>query len=750
MDVKVIRDEISKIDSMLANIDDELAMLNQDDSEDVEIFESEIMGILGALSNAPITTTPFSSLMDEGVLTTITDDSVVLDAFTFFGLIQAFSEDETVMRSLCKIFPSVYNVTITQLEDSLLFVDRIVSDTVRNEFIAALLGRLVSESSASDDLQKNTRMKQSIPLIVCKCCEMMDEEILSTNQALVALFRSPNFNDWPIGVKVQIVFSLKANPALSSDIFSFVESVSSALSEDNSSVSVETKVLWQLIEIGTSVGNVAAIAPLVNPIKIMKSTSGPTDVHKLIIALDKLADSLIHNGGVPSIIWQSAVEKLGTTGMAPVFEVTGTLNALGKARISSDIFFQNVNLFKRKISSSNLSNSEFEEIVNYLVLVGDKTPQSVITKAIMERRDLFVPSTSGGSEDVKTLVSVLALSVVASLDSGSIIPESILLLKKFAPQIIASSATVEDLEIVACLFSVLLPNMTISDWPTIYKETTEKREAERSVESVLELLGFKIDSTKIFGKHFLDQSPINVDFSIPLEKQVVVIEQKSVFNISSKRPILCGPTALKISVLATRRNFKVIVVIPELYPDDKSLMQLFSEPMRRIPTSLMNTDLLIDSLDDAIMISQNIRIGKIVFGKSIGIVDISKILFSILKLSVFVAHFDFSKTFCNLGDQFLSLLMADFLSTFAIKHKLTGVRIDFRNCPHVTVSGLVRLFESLHSMASGLPGGIGGPLRVSSDLSAEDLSSLAAAIVNFGFVITDSPSTEIANSVYLG
>ena len=753
MDVKHIRDEIAKIDSMLASIDEDLANMNEE-PEDMHLIENEYIGILGALSNAPLTTpAPFSVLMDTddaaglGEGSTMSSGAVVLDAFTFFGLIQAFSEDEPVMRCLCKIFPSVYGVTITQLEDALLLVDRMSSARVRVDFVIALLGRVEMEISNGESPQIIDRKKNSssLPLIVGKCCEMIHDDTLATNASLIKLFTSLNFAEWPINVRTQIALSLKSNIGLQTELQSFVESLVAVIGADESAV-IETKILWQLVEIGVAIGSTSSIGSLVNSVKISKSSSGPSDVHKLIISLGKLADY----AEIPTPIWQALVEKLSSQGILPVYEIEGTLSALGSARVVSDSFFVNTNLFKKRISGTNLTKSEFREIVSYLILTGDKSPQSIITKSIMERRDLFVPTRDDDSvEEMDILVSVLLLSVVASLESGTVIPESILLLKKFSSQICAYMKThaPEKAEIIACLFQVLLPSTQI-EFPK--PQSLPHIPTMDNVESVLHSLGFSVDGEKLLKNAALDSSAIVSDFAIPSEKLAIVIERWSVYNCTTKRATLCGPTALKVSVLANRKNYKVVVVIPEIYADEKALMQLFSDPIRRVPVSLMNTTMIVDSLEKSIL-SHGQRIGHVVFGPSLSIVEVSKFLFSILKNSVFVGHFDFSQTNCGISDQFLSLLLVEFFASFMVRHKLSGVILNLRNCPMVTVHGVTRFVESLVAMASP-QGGLSGPLRIQSDFDESGISKLTESLTSIELSVASSPAQlpSSNSSIYLG
>ena len=247
----------------------------------------------------------------------------------------------------------------------------------------------------------------SLPQIVGKCCEMIDDDTLVNNESLITLFLSSKFTEWPTNVRTQIAYSLKSSLDLQVQLSEFLNSTIPSLSEDT----IETKILWQLIEIAVSVDSIESVAPLINPSKISKSSSGPSDVHRLIISLGKLGE----NVEIPTAVWQSVLDKLVSPGMLPVFEIEGTLAALSAARVSSDSFFQNTNLFKKKISSPNLSKLEFHEIVCFLLLTGDKSSQSIVTRAIMERRDLFVPTTND-IEEIDILVSVLLLSVVSSLE----------------------------------------------------------------------------------------------------------------------------------------------------------------------------------------------------------------------------------------------------------------------------------------------------------------------------------------------
>ena len=723
MEVKPIRDEIAKIDAMLQSIDAELETLREE-PEEMEIVESEYMGILGALSNAPISNNsptcaaPFSALMMELDSPHQSTSPIILDAFTFFGLIQAFSEDESVMKCLCQIFPSVYGVTTTQLEDSLLLIDRIRSKTIRSEFVESLLGRVVVELNESD-----SRKKSALLTIIAKCCDMT---AITKSTILSDLFNHVEFSEWPIGVKIQIGFSAREKIS-KSDLAKFIDSIIPSLE-----TSVETKWLSQLVEMAIIADNVKGVEKLVSSTTIQKSTCGPSDVHKLVISLGKLSTLT----EVPVSVWQTAVEKLtGSAGMLPVYEIEGTLAALSAARVSSDLFFQNTNTFKKKINE--ISKCQFFEIVNFLVQTGDKSPLSIVTKTIMERRDMFV------SDNMDQLISVLLLSVVTSLESGSVIPESILLLKKFSPQIISyMELNREKSEIIACLFAVLLPSTTSINFPQV--DRLPAIPAQARVESVLDLLGHRLDNEILLSNYSVDS--LVADYAIPSEKLAIVIERFSVFNCSLNRATLCGPTALKVNVLATRKNFKVVVVIPELYSDDKSLIQLLGDPLRRLPLTCMNTELVvtdspIDSVISSLQHSQ--RIGRVVFGKDLGVVDIAKFLFAVLRTPVCVGHFDFSSTTCGISDQFITLLLTEFISSYVIRQRLAGTVFNFRNCPTVTASGIGRLIESANGNT---------PLRIMSDLDEAGVSRLTDLLASNGYTVVTPPAAipTSSNHIYLG
>lgn len=719
MEVKPIRDEIAKIDAMLLSIDEELATLN-DEPEDMQIVEAEYMGILSALSNAPLTTpaAPFSALMmDMDTPPNQPSNCIILDAFTFFGLIQAFSEDESVMKCMCKIFPSVYGVTITQLEDSLLLIDRISSKQIRSEFVEALLGRVIVELNEHES--SDSRKKSALLLIIAKCCDMTN---LKT-QMLTGLFHHDGFPDWPIGVKIQIAYSAKDGIG-KSDLCNFLDSVVEKLD------TIETKWVWQLVEMAIEAAHVDSIMKLISPSLISKSTSGPSDVHRLIISLEKLTKFI----DVPMNVWQSVVDKLTQSpGMLPVYEIEGTLTALSAVRVSSDMFFQNINTFKKKIAET--SKKHFFEIVNFLVLTGDKSPLSIVTKTIMERRDLFV-----SEHEIDRLISVLLLSIVTSLESGSVIPESILLLKKFSSQIVAfMESNREKTEIIACLFSVLLPSNTAIVFPSV--SSLPEIPALMKVESVLELLGHKVDNETVLKNYLIDS--IVADYAIPPEKLAIVVERWSVYNCTLNRPTLCGPTALKVNVLATRKNFKVVVVIPELYTEEKSLIQLLSDPIRRLPLTSMNTTLVVNDEQVISSLQHNQRIGRVEFGNNLGVVDIAKFLFAVLRSQVCVAYFDFSSTTCGISDQFITLLMTEFISSYVIRQKLNGTVFDFRNCPNVTASGLGRLVESTNGST---------PYRMKSDLDEAGLARLTEQITAMGYTVVTPPAAipTSSNQIYLG
>jgi hypothetical protein len=140
-----------------------------------------------------------------------------------------------------------------------------------------------------------------------------------------------------------------------------------------------------------------------------------------------------------------------------------------------------------------------------------------------------------------------------------------------------------------------------------------------------------------------------------------------------------------------------------------------------------------------------------IFGPSLSIMEVAKYLYSVLKNSVFVSTFDFSQTTCGISDQFLSLLLAEFFATYMIRHKVGGTILNLRNCPSVTVNGLVKFVETIVSLASS-NGGISGPLRIQSDMDEGGIARVTDSLTSIGLSVAYPPAPIPSNScsLYLG
>jgi hypothetical protein len=220
MEVKQIREEIAKIDSMLTVIDSEIASgLNRSESidEDEKIIKQEYMCILNSLSGG--TGTLLSGTGLNGSFSAF----IGLDAFTYFGLIQAFSEDEIVMECLSEIFLSVQGVTMTQMEDFLILIEKMTNNNIKFKMSIALINKILIDLDINnvEKIEENKKInsKNIYGLIIGRCCEMLNNSYVDDNNTENNLFEINDFlinqiienikrSEWPLYIEIEIFFFL--------------------------------------------------------------------------------------------------------------------------------------------------------------------------------------------------------------------------------------------------------------------------------------------------------------------------------------------------------------------------------------------------------------------------------------------------------------------------------------------------------------------------------------------------------------
>jgi hypothetical protein len=283
----------------------------------------------------------------------------------------------------------------------------------------------------------------------------------------------------------------------------------------------------------------------------------------------------------------------------------------------------------------------------------------------------------------------LELAAIASIDSGTIIPDAILLFKKHFDSLSQcfSSST------LCAVSQVLLPSLC----PSMAK-SCDFVMADGHVDRIkkcLEILGYMEDGSLLVGNGSIDG--ICVDFVFPAHKTCIMIERESVYNVSSKKASVSGKTAMIANIMAQRKGWKVIVVIPELYTDDKSLISLLGEPLKRIP---INSDIIFDGELSNISPNQKIRSLKSQTGS---LVDLGKLVFHILRNSVTVQSIVVANLVC--GDQAFNLLLNEFLATYVVKHK-SDLTIYVDSPGRLSAEAVVKLVEGLN-FSGNASGGLG-------------------------------------------
>ena len=674
--MKQIREEIAKIDSLLLAVDADLERLGPEPVPPREAVEAEYLSLLSALSTGG-SSAPFASLAEPQ-----SPSSQGLDAFTFFGLLQAFMDDPIVISCLARIFSSVVGVTATQLEDSLLTVERVPDADARDAILAAIVERIVSEIETG---------KLSDVAIVAVCCQRLGPK---HSESMLRLLETPGSDSWPLFVQVELCHYLVHQPVESELIKKFLQCVldvnlgENAVHLDRNEAARSPRVAFQLIDLLIAVKGeeyVQSIKPTLTGyvekcLRFTQSLTGQlrqaSDLHNLAIQLARIET----DASAP--LWTLLMEKLSSGGVLPLYEVPGTLSALASIRLTADNLFANILSIKKRVGL--FTRAEMEELVNYLLLVGDKSPGAAITKFLLERRDLFVPT----GEDCSLLAAIVELAAVASVESGTVLPECVLLLKKYQAQI-ASQLTSDSF---AAVSQLLLPNSEVAhQQPSqVIADTHCVR-----IQHCLSVLGLVADGVELIANGSVDG--LDLDFVFQKHKICIVIERRSVFNVSSKRATVSGRSALKANLMAQRKSFRVIVVIPELYADDKALISLLADPLKKVTP---NAAVEFTAGEPRFTPNQRMALFQ---SKSESLVDISRALYQMLKLSVSVSAIVFDTLVC--GDQFLNLVLSEFLPTYVVKHK-GDISVSLVKTAPVSVEAVYKVVDHLNS-AGNASGGFG-------------------------------------------
>ena len=703
MDVKTIRDEIAKIDVLLSSVETEIQKITPEIEPDPQLMEQEYMLLLSALSTAGGQPgRPFQSLEadDEG---DFDSSSSGLDAFTFFGLLQAFIEDPLVLTCLAKQFSSVVGVTPTQLEDSLVIAERISDPAAQRSILLSIIDRIVAEIEKGKSISNF-----EIVASVCQRASLLGQSF--PNPSLLRLLETRGWENWPLFVQIELAHYFEPHVKKLRIARMFTSCVvDSVVGEDGSQLERNIylhspRTCFQLLDLigpdKTMIEHEKIIAFIEKCVSrtalpIPGQTRLASDWHSLVIRMARI-NFLNKDPQLP--VWTSVVDRLTAGGTPPAFEVSGTLRALSHVGLTNEGLFSNLVAFKKRITAPDLSREDFSEIVHHLILAGDRSTGSAVSKAILERRDLFIPTSDADDhEEVCSLLAhVVLLAAVASVESGSIIPESILILKKFSPQIWRS---VKDPDLFVCMMQLLLPSTDAESimGPQSARPTPslgEKDGTER-VKNALNMVGFSTEAPHSELVSLMRIEGLHVDFAFPSHRIAILVDHSALFNTTSKKHVVSGTIALKANILTQRKGFKVIVIVPQMYPDERSLVSLLADPLRRVAP---NAVVIFDSMDRC-KLSLNQRVKSFASVTS-SFVELARVLYLVLKYSVQVNEFRFENLVC--GDQFINLVFAEFLPTYVVKHK-HDILVEC-SASAISSDGLLKLVEALNAAGNASNG----------------------------------------------
>lgn len=701
MDVKQIREEISKIDNLLTAVDADIQKNKLSEAPvPRETIEAEYMALLSALGSG--TTNPaFPSLHSEDE--PMGSSASALDAFTYFGLLQAFLDDPIVLACLSRIFSSVTGVTSTQLEDALVTAERISDPTSKRDILLAIIDRIISEieqgKTGGPDFS-----------IVALCCQRLGSEF---HMPVLRLLQVPGWDQWPPFVQLEMAYYLQAHMDQSELIPRFIQCVvDAAVGSDGSVLERNLKLqtprtAFQLLALlrlrEVSIDRSIITSFVERSVKAQSLPSGQvrqvSDIHSLC------KEFALWNSPPSSPAWTAIVEKLGSG--TPAYEYPGTVAALERVRVYSDNLFSNILSVKKRIGA--YTKGDLAELASYLVAVGDKSSGSAVTKFIIDRRDLFVPD-----NDTGLLATVVELAAISSVESGTIIPDAILLFKKNQASVYQWFQTNNALSTYLAVSQLLLPSVPISESQiseTENRNLISDSHGER-IRRCLEILGFsETGDGRLASGSVIDG--IWLDFVFPQNKTCIIIERNSVYNVSSKRAVVSGLTAMKANIMAQRKSWKVIVVIPELYADDKSLIGLLADPLKKIP---INAAFAFACMDDTGKLSPNQRIET--FSSSTeSLPELARVLYLVLRYSISMSRLDIDGLVC--GDQCISLVILEFLATYIVKHK-GDLSVNICKPSAMSADLVLKLVEALNysGTASGGFGVINLKLGLANDVRA--------------------------------
>ena len=742
MNVQQIRDEITKIDALLVQVESDIAKARADQLDNPSAIEKEYRTIISSLSNIP-PSTPFGAL-GSGDTEMVDESSAVAapDAFTFFGLVQAFVDDAVVIKCLASVFGDVTGVTPTQLEDSLAIVERVLDRDSRADLLNAIVKRIAV--LARDGSHAH---------IVAVACELLQKKPGAVNTSLMELASAWSVDglDVALHARVALIYFLAEVHGCYGDISTLtdvvVQKAVSAVEAGSPSV-VSLRVAFMILRLMSRTGK--SFTPFPTWINYLEkcllassdntgALTRPTDLHCLVcvVAHNK---SLSHSG-----LRNLMIEKLTTsTGIPSAVEVEGTLDALLEMRATSDKVMSDIVAIKKRISAISF-RSHLWELVHFLIETGDKSTGSVITRSIVDRRDLFIPTEV--EPDVSLLVGVLHLAAISSTVSGTIIPESIILLKKYSQAVIGFLTQQGRIELVHQLFAVLLPtvNLTSIDIPVV--APVDSFEASADFERVVRVLGLLGHSPVAFGDNrdaftvCASVDGLRTDIAFIEQKICILIEQEAIYSVSGKHYAVTGPTNLKANILAHKKGFKVIIVVPQMYPDDKSLLNLLTSPLSKVS---VNSVISVES-GAAIELVNNQKVQKIQL-KTKSEVEIARSLFHILRSSVHVQHLSLSGVVA--GNHFLTQVLSEFLATYIVKFK-HDLRVDMLDSRYA-VDSILKVLESVNS-AGNASGGFGAvELRIACPHPAAVMETFNNLHRNSVVrVALGVPQTPEKNTIYL-
>ena len=672
-----LREELRRLQSELAEVTVSEASLRAEyDAFNEKVILSEYTTILSALAPPKRVKirgkSPFPRLfasdgdnaMQIAAHSSVEEEEDAPDAFAFMSLMQASTSNEISLRALARKLPYVAALSSHNIEELLQLVPRLPVGLAREEVLLAMGSRFVREVSEGG-------WSSSGGLFAGIASVFSSERTVPKGVAeLIAREAVSRLGIWSAAQHGEIAFFLAKH--LRNDL-TYLNGLLSWLTANSYAEELHSpRVIWQMvgalrlagISISTNLASqltVSAERAISKP--LLGALRNSIDLHQMAIEL-----AAVRARGTGSL-WTTLVEKLAHTNPA-IFEVFGTLSAcLGMSYTHDALIGSNLQALRKHVVKA--TSEELAEIADSIVISGERNV--AVCRALFERKEFFETSLAW---------SVLSAAACVAAAEGTTIAEGLILLKKIENDTSIQASRKLLIYLGLSPSNPLIPVLTTSAISELKDRSNSlKQVVNDRVKSLLDLLGFDELEQDYCGEG------ISCDFAFLAHKTCIIVENEPLYNVSQKRYQSRGWTNLKGACLS-RKGWKVVLFISELYAEEKSATAYLSEQLRKVPyTSVAR----ISSVDDSRKLLASQRLKSLVI-RNIPLVEIAKLLLQVLRTGV---TFDILDLADNSLPDFITEVLAEFIVTYMAKNSLN--RVDLSN-NHLTDSFLQRVLHAMKGL----------------------------------------------------